>query len=129
MPEAIKRIFTEMFSARDLAEPLASFDAEVASGEVRDFMNARAFDVVGIRNEGQVFGYVEVGSLGTGTFGQYLRPLDEAAVVTDTAPLLTVLMNLNRVPFLFITVLGRVGGIITRDDMEKPPVRMWLFGV
>jgi hypothetical protein len=129
IPDAIKRIFTETFTARDVAEPLASFDADVASGDVRDFMNARAFDVVGIRGEGQVVGYVEKGSLGNGTCGQSRRPLDEAAVLSDNAPLLTVLMNLNRAPFVFITMLGNVGGIVTRDDMQKPPVRMWLFGI
>lgn len=129
IPEAIRRIFTETFSARDVAEPLASFDAGMASGEVRDFLNARACDVVGIRKEGQVIGYVEKGSLGDGTCGQYCYPLDEVAVLSDTAPLLTVLIDLSRAPFVFITVLGRVVGIITRDDMQKPPVRMWLFGI
>ena len=129
IPDAVRRIFTETFTARDVAEPLASFDSHVASGDVRDFMNVRAFDVVGIRNEGQVVGFVEKGSLGDSTCGQYRRPLDEATVLSDTAPLLTALMDLNRVPFVFITMLGKVGGIITRDDAQKAPVRMWLFGI
>jgi hypothetical protein len=129
IPDAVKRIFTETFTARDVAEPLASFDANAASGGVRDFMNARAFDVVGIRGEGQVVGFVEKSSLGNGACGQSRRPLAEATVLSDSAPLLTVLMELNRAPFVFLTMLGTVGGIVTRDDMQKPPVRMWLFGI
>jgi hypothetical protein len=129
IPDAVKRVFTEAFTARDVAEPLASFDASIASTDVRDFMNARDFDVVGIRSEGQVVGYVHRGSLETGPCGQYQHPLDKALIQSDTAPLLSVLMELNRAPFLFITTLGRAGGIITPADLQKPPVRMWLFGI
>src|SRR5262249_51750278 len=129
IPDAVKRVFTETFTARDVAEPLASFDTSASSRDVRDFMNARDFDVVGVRSEGQVVGYVERGSLENGPCGQYQHPLDKALIQSDTAPLLTVLMELNHAPFVFITVLGRVGGIITPADLQKPPVRMWLFGI
>jgi hypothetical protein len=50
-------------------------------------------------------------------------------VISDMAPLLVVLTELDRSPFLFITVIGGVGGIVTRADLHKPPVRMWLFGI
>jgi hypothetical protein len=30
---------------------------------------------------------------------------------------------------VFITVLGHVGGIVTRGDLQKAPVRLWLFGL
>jgi hypothetical protein len=30
---------------------------------------------------------------------------------------------------LFVTILGQVGGIVTKTDLQKPPVRMWLFGM
>jgi hypothetical protein len=30
---------------------------------------------------------------------------------------------------LFVQVMGTIGGIITLGDLEKPPVRMWLFGM
>jgi hypothetical protein len=129
IPEAVKRVFTEAFTARDVAEPLASFDAGTPCGDVRDFMTGSQFDVVGVRVEGQVVGYVERGSLDHGACGQYQRPLDEATVLNDTAPLLTVLMELNRAPFLFVRAFGRVAGIITPADLQKPPVRMWLFGI
>jgi hypothetical protein len=28
-----------------------------------------------------------------------------------------------------VAAFGRVAGIVTRADMQKPPVRMWLFGI
>jgi hypothetical protein len=129
IPETVRRVFMETFTARDVAEPLASFDASVASAHVRDFMNAREFDVVGIRSDGQVVGYVARGSLENGACGDCLRPLEQATVLDDTTPLLGVLTALVRAPFLLVTALGSVGGVITPADMQKPPVRMWLFGI
>jgi hypothetical protein len=129
IPDAVKRVFTESFTARDIAEPLASFDASVPAGTVREFMKARGFDVVGIRREGQVVGYVERGSLDDGVCGQNQRLLSTAPVLEDAAPLLALLTELKHSPFLFITMLGTVGGIVTPADFQKPPVRMWLFGI
>src|SRR5262245_24064403 len=129
IPDAIKRVFLQAFTARDVAEPLASFDAGVAAADVHTFMKSRGYDVVGVREQGDVVGYVDGDSLTDGACGQNRRPLDTAAVLNDTVPLLTVLMELNQAPFLFITAFGKVGGIITHSDLQKPPVRMWLFGI
>ena len=129
IPEAVKQVFITTFTARDVAEPLASFDSSALAGEVKAFMDDHDFDILGVRNEGQVAGFLERAALEEGCCGQYLRPLTNAKVLSDTAPLLAVIMELNQAPFLLVNVLGGVGGIITLADLQKPPVRMWLFGV
>ena len=129
IPDAIRRVFTETFTARDLAEPLASFDACTPAAEVRDVMTACDFDVVGVRREGRVIGYVHRLSLENGACGDYLRAFEESSALADTAPLLKVLIALIGAPVLFVRTLGGVGGIITAADVQKPPVRMWLFGI
>src|SRR4051794_26186326 len=102
IPEAVKQAFTATFTARDVAEPLASFDGSASAAQVQAFMKANAFDVVGIRGEGQIVGFLEQDSLQEGLCEQYQRELEEAKVLNDTAPLLTVIMELNQVPFLFV---------------------------
>jgi hypothetical protein len=92
-------------------------------------MTTQDFDVVGVRRAGHVVGYVERGSLENGACGVCLRGLEEATMVEDTAPLLKVLTALAGAPFLLVKSLGGVCGIITPADMQKPPVRMWLFGI
>ncbi len=92
-------------------------------------MQARDFDLVGIRSEGQVVGYVERDSLGEGACGLFRKSFEDTTVLDETAPLLQVLMKLDQAPCGFVTILGRIGGIITRADLQKPPVRMWLFGL
>jgi hypothetical protein len=129
IPESIRRLLTETFTAGDIAEPLASFDADAQAERVRAFMTAKDFDVMGIRMDGEVVGYVEANALADGVCGRYLQPLTEATVRNSTVSVLTVVQDLRERPFLLIRQLGAVGGIITLADMQKPAVRMWLFGM
>ena len=45
------------------------------------------------------------------------------------APLDAGLRSLRDADFLFVSAVGRVYGILTWTDVQKPPVRMWLFGL
>jgi hypothetical protein len=127
--ESLRRVFGEGFLARDIAEPLVSFDAPTAAAEALGVMAAQDFDVVGVRRGGLVVGYAERGTLAEGTCAEQLQPLDDAAVISDDAPLADVVLGLGRSPRLFVRILGAVNGIVTPSDLQKPPVRMWLFGM
>ncbi len=129
IPDAVKKVFMETFIAADIAEPLASFDVQACAAQVRGFMESEDYDIVGVRRDGLVEGYVERDSLKDGVCGQFQKPIEEAKILDDTTPLLKVLMALDHAPFGLVTMLGKVGGIVTRADLQKPPVRMWLFGI
>jgi hypothetical protein len=90
IPDAVKRVFTEIFTARDVAEPLAPFDASASASDVRAFMEASGLNVVGVRSEGHVAGYVPKNSLDEGACARCMRTLNEAIVLCASAPLLTV---------------------------------------
>ncbi|MHB8952090.1 MAG: hypothetical protein ACYC4U_03865 [Pirellulaceae bacterium] len=125
--ESLRRIFTEGFTARDIAEPLVSFDVCTPSAEAAEIMRCRSFDAVGVRRGGVVIGYVERNDLCGPTCGERVRPI--IAPIADSASLADVVLGLASAPHLFVRVLGAVGGIITKADLQKPPVRMWLFGM
>ena len=126
--ENLRRVFTDGFVARDIAEPLISFDASTAVSEVVGLMETRNLDVVGVRKEGVVVGYVERADLSGKRCGEHIQAI-EAALISETASLADVVLGLANSPRLFVRVLGAVGGIITMSDLQKPPVRMWLFGM
>lgn len=63
----LRRVFLEGFSAMDLAEPLVSFDSDADAQGVQAFMVEKDFDLVGIRQEGLVIGYVRREDLVSGT--------------------------------------------------------------
>ncbi|RNC68274.1 MAG: hypothetical protein ED859_11070 [Desulfuromonadales bacterium] len=128
--QRLKKLFLEGFTVMDVAEPLASFDAEKPAEEVRAFMDDRCYDLVGIRRDGVVCGYARRDELGgKGPCGNYLHPFGPDDLVADTDPLQKAIESLSINNQCFVTVLDRVGAIISLSDLEKPPMRMYLFGM
>lgn len=125
----LRRLFVRTITLRDIAEPLGSFDASQPAPEVGAFMSERGYDVVGVRVNGVVAGYAVRTDLVAGNTGQHRRAFASTDVLPDSEPLLGALAALRERRHVFITVLGHVGGIVTRGDLQKAPVRLWLFGL
>jgi len=126
----LRRLFLEGFSAMDIAEPLVSFDAGAEAESVLQFMTEKDFDLVGIRENGLVVGYARRSDLSRGTCRDHLQPFTpDDDLVPDTASLVEVVKSLAINEQCFVTILDRVGAIITLSDLEKPPMRMFLFGM
>jgi hypothetical protein len=122
------RIFMRAFSAQDIAEPLRSFDAEFEAGRIADYLGTRPRNVAGLRELGQVRGYVREQDLGDAAAHEYLRPFERGQVVEGEASLADVVFVLTRHEYCFVRVLDDIVGVISRGEMQKPVVRMWLFG-
>jgi hypothetical protein len=125
----LRRLFLEGFTAADVAEPLVSFDAERPAAEVRRVLEARGFDLVGVRRDGLVRGYAVREELRSGACGDHLHPFGPDDLVASTASLQEVIRSLDVNLRCFVTQLDEVSAIVTLDDLEKPPVRMFLFGM
>ena len=125
----LRRLFLHGFSVMDIAEPLCSFDAGQPAAAVRDFLEAESFDLAGVRKEGLVAGYAIREELFDGELGGFLHPFEPDDLVTDESSLAETIRSLHANGRCFVSSLGSVGYIVTFDDLEKPPVRMWLFGM
>jgi hypothetical protein len=125
----LRRIFERSITVRDIAEAFASFDATQAAHEVRQFMEAREFDVVGVRREGLPAGYIRRTDLSTGTLSDHITSFDNQVLLPENASLLRAFEALRTTPRFLVTVMDQVWGIVTRGDLQKTPVRMWLFGL
>jgi hypothetical protein len=126
----LRRLFLEGFSAMDIAEPLVSFDAITDAGSVREYMAEKSFDLVGVRQDGLVEGYVRREELASGCCGDYMHPFTpDDDLVPDTANLTEVVKSLAINKQCFVNILDRVGAIVTLSDLEKPPMRMFMFGI
>lgn len=125
----LHQLFDRSVSVRHLAEPFVSFDAQRLAPEVRAFMDAKDFDIVGVRYNGAVIGYVERATLKEGTLEQYRIPFDRQLILEEWRPILEALQLLAESSHVFVVAMGEVAGIITKGDLQKAPMRMWLFGV
>ena len=127
--QSLRRVFQTAFTVCDIAEPLASFDATTSAEEVREDMESSRFRVAGVRSSGRVQAFIEISDLGPGACGDYQQEFDESLIIPDSMPLVDLVQRLRDQQQLFVSVLGQVGGIVSRSDLQKPPVRMWLFGM
>jgi len=92
-------------------------------------MEEKDLEVAGVRQEGSVSGFVLRDDLVKGACGDCLRLFAADQTVYADAPLSRVIDALVRYDHCFVSVLGAVGAVISREDIQKPPVRMWLFGM
>ena len=124
-----RRMFMELFTARDIAESLYSFDLDSDCDTVRKVMQRKQQDVASIRISGTVQGYVRFVDLDGDDCSGSMRHFTTDQVITGDSTLSDVVHVLTRHDYCFISLLGEVVGVICRDDINKPMVRMWLFGL
>lgn len=122
-------LFSQNIPVRYVAEPIASFDDSAPCGAIRSFMSEHDYDVVGVRRAGIIVGYVRKSDLADGNLDVHIINFLPDDLIDETDPLITAFSSLRKLPQLFVRTLGHVGGIVTRGDMQKAPVRMWLFGL
>jgi hypothetical protein len=113
----------------DVAEPLVSFDEDASAPAVRALLEARGQELAGVRREGLVAAYAIAAELGDGALGAWAREFVADDLVPATASLSDTIGSLDANGRCFVSILGRPGGIVTFRSLEKPPVRMWLFGM
>ena len=125
----LQRGFMRVFTVNDLAEPLRSYDDTAQADTVRERMAEQGQLVAGVRRDGRVSGYVLVYDLVGGTVGEAGREFRGDQIVQGVDRLSSVIEGLTRHDHVFVEVLGDVGGVVARADIQKPAVRMWLFGI
>jgi hypothetical protein len=125
--EDMRRLFERGITVRDIAEPFASFDDGQSALEVRSFLDSKDYDVVGVRHKGMIEAYALRSELGKGKLGDFAKTVEPGTQLSDSTALLSVFELLRDRKWVFVTILDRVWGIVTRGDLHKAPVRMWIF--
>jgi hypothetical protein len=128
IPIAALRVIERALTARHVANPLIAFNSESESREVLESMTVAGAEVAGIYTNGNLWGFVEASCLreGCGVTG---RPFAPGQVISSRSSLAEVVEVLMRHDWCFMSALGNVVGVISRSDLHKPVVRMWLFGI
>lgn len=133
----LQGIFASTLTVRYITSPLVSFDIRTDVPSVKQFMAAKDYHNIGVRDgTGLICGYAMRDSLTDGVLGDHVLPLCPSLVVDDTASIAETIRKLRKLAeqkplpeVLFVKAFGEVAGIITKGDLRKIPVRMWLLGL
>lgn len=125
----LRDLFERSITVKHVAEKLKSCKAHDDSTVVRKLMEKLDFDVMGIEDDGAVYGYVEQSKLETGQCMKYQRIFHPSELIAESTSLIDILPILRDKPRVFVLDRNKVTGIITRGDLQKAPVRMLLFGL
>ena len=124
-----RRMFMDIFTAKDIAGGLLSFDLDSPCEKVATELKLQCQEVASVRIDGSVQGYVRRSDMDKGNSADFFRDFAKDQVLSGTATFSDVIHVLTRHDYCFVTILGNVGGVISRDDINKPMMRMWLFGI
>lgn len=130
-PQGVARLshtFSQSLSAVDLAEPLLSADENQPVAFAAEILRTRNVKLLGVRRAGLVTGWVGAEDLKSETLGECAREFSPGELLEASAGVAAVLGSLQAGDHVFVEWLGEVTGVITRDDLQKAPLRMWLFG-
>lgn len=118
-------------TARAILEPLQSSPADASAEEMAQILRKRDFDLAGVQTvrHGPVVGFVTRESLRGGVVTDHVRSITAEHLISDATPLANLLSVLRAREYAFVLVGPEVRGIVTRADLSKPPVRVYLFGL
>jgi hypothetical protein len=127
----LRHLFEDGITARAVFEPLQACPADADAAHMAEILLQRDFDVAGVqeRPNGPVIGFVLRELLQAGTVREHLQTLTAAHLISDATPLASLLSVLKTREHAFVLLGPEVRGIITRADLNKPPVRVYLFGL
>ena len=97
--------------------------------QVAGILSSTHSEVAGVTVDGRLCGYVDRASLQSGRCRDFVIPFTADQVVPEHSSLTDVIEVLTRRDRCFVTAGGAVSGYAGRSDMQKPLMRMWLFGI
>lgn len=114
---------------------IASFDLHCCSPAddvcaVRDDRRYRLFDQAPVERDGHIVGVYEFAAPGAvGTVAEHMRPLDDSLLVSAAEPLASYVRRAGDSDYRLVVEGISIQGIVTRTDLLKLPVRMFVFGL
>jgi len=127
----LRSMLGAQIGARAILEPIQCCPVDAPAAEMRELLGQRGFDLAGVMNEpkGPVVGFVIARELSDGTVRKHQKPLNAEHLISVDTPIADLLGVLRAKERAFILIGPQVKGIVTLADLNKPPVRVYLFGL
>jgi len=92
-------------------------------------MELHQLEIVCLREQGTIVGYARHDDLLGKSCRENMRAFRDGQVVSGDSPFSDVIHVLTLQEYGFISILGEIAGVFSREDINKPVARMWLFGI
>ncbi len=126
-----RKIFERDITVRDIATfDLCTCTYNDNAISIKAKMKRDNFDVLPMVGEnGFIESYVKRKALGEGLCCDYAESILPTQLISDSAPLINLLNIMRSKKYLFVMRVNKVEGIVTRADLQKLPVRIFIFGL
>lgn len=124
----LRQLFEQNINVSHIAESLYCFQVTDPISLMKNYMNYYDYDVVGIERSGIVVGYIKKDDFEKLPF-DLVRDFGPTEIVSDSTPLIQLLYMFKEKERLFVLEANRVTKLVTLADLQKPPIRMMLFGM
>jgi len=126
----LKSIYANNITVSHICEKLSYFNINDSAIDAKTYMEENNYDYLGIEENGIIMGYINRSSLGNGIgkCKDYLIEFNSLNLISDSTPIIDLISILRDTPAIFVLVRNKVKNIVTRADLQKPPVRMLIFG-
>ncbi len=123
----LQKLIKDRISVLYIYEKLDSFDYQKSTLEVKQYMESKDFEVIGVKEKNIIKGYALQSEIGEGLIGNYKKPFP--FTISNIAPISEAFKLLKKNKQVFVKDAHENYGIITKGDLQKIPVRMWLFAL
>lgn len=125
----LQDIFIDNITTKFIFEPLACCGINDSAYEVRNLMKKRDFDVLGVTKDNNAIGYIRKQDLTHGSIEEYILPFNTTNIISDSTPIAELLDLLGDQGYIFVLTKNQITGIVAKADINKPIVRIYLFGI
>lgn len=125
----LRSLYEQNITVNSISETMDTCHLTDDAQMIKNMMVMKDYDVMGVEDHGVVIGYVIRDELTVGICEEYYRSFSPTELVSESTPLIDTLFFLKEKDRVFILEGNSVTKVVTLADLQKPPVRMLLFGL
>ncbi len=127
---SLRYLFENDLTVNHIAEAITAINSSDSIEKAKAIMNEKSFDILGIKENGIIIGYVTKEDLnGESGIRTIARTFQTGEIVSETTSLIEVLFLLKETERIFVLEGNNIDQLVTRADIQKVPVRLLLFGL
>ncbi|ASJ72110.1 hypothetical protein [Granulosicoccus antarcticus] len=128
----LRRHFEDAITVEAIYEPIQACEVDMPTKALSEILEKRGFDICGVRYPGsdEIHNYVTAESLTSATHvSDCIQIIASNTVISETTAIADCLHFLADMQWKFVLVGTSIAGIVTQWDLNKPPSRVYFFGI